>query len=690
MGRAGIVIYRRLLVASILAMLLFPMLGIKMHFAIQERNEPILQPKQLWHGFVKGEWQGFLEQRFLDHMRGVRSFLVLCFNEAKHRLFHKRPNEQYLWARKLGYYPVDTIRRLNSDVLHRDAVKQHYQRAAHRLRILQDILSYHGVALLVVVAPPKVRVYPEYAAPYLIAPPEAIIGKAVSYGDVLEEDGVNVINVQNIFAERKATCPPFFTTTSFHWNFWAGCTIASEIMRKAHGLIGRALFTVDCSDVQYGKSKWADTDIAVILNIFSTDAAIGKAPFPNITPQQNFTGKSPKIVIIGDSFADQLVYTLSRAVPEMTWAPDWLTRYDKLSWRQTAGLGGKLSPMVRVTPDGLLSEILTKELLVFEVSDGTIYREATNLNAMEYGGTQVLLDGLLAKTNAKVIDPRNFLTDGWRANGSEQWRTSGDVASFVVRPPTDGKAVQLAFDVENLSPDQSKPRFLKILLDDKSIGGVTIPPGRGVVELTLPGVAKWQDPLVAEVSLRDTSGQPLDLRLHRIRAASAEMDKTTDEAMATEAAPPTQIFDHSRTRTIDLFKSPEPDDISVEGLSGLESDGESSWRWALGPATRIKFYVDPAGPNQARDFLLKFAFANGIPDQTLIVRLNGEDIRRFSSDEIGMQKAVGAEMKLHPKTGMNLLEFVYGDWNHGKQNYGPTDPRKLAVAVKALSLQAVN
>jgi hypothetical protein len=691
MGKATVIFYRRLVVASIIAMLVFPMLGIKAHkFIIRERTQSIPQPTQLWNGFVKHEWQQFLEQRFLTHMGSLRSFLILSYNEAKHRLFPTRPNDRYIWTRGFGYYPADTISRLNIDVLQHDAIKQHYQLAAHRLRILQELLSHHGVALLVVSAPPKVRLYPEYVAPYLIAPADTIMSRAVSYGDVLEEAGVNVINVQRMFAERKAASLPFFTTTSFHWNYWAGCTVADEIMRKAEALTGRPVFTVDCSDVEYGKSKGTDTDIALSLNIFSTDATISEAPFPKITPQQNVSGKIPKIVLIGDSFSDQIVYALTQALPDMSWSPAWLTRYEIFQVRQTEGMRGKVAAKTSLQPGGALAEILTKELLVIEVSDSSVYRVASNLDLMEYGATRALLDGLLAKTGAGPIDPKNFLTDGWRASGSEQWRTVGPVASFAIRPPTNGNSIQLAFDLETVPPSPNKARPLNVLLDGKVIGEATIAGGREVLNLTVPADLPWQDSLVAEISLGDSSGKPLDLLLHGVRVVGVDTDKKTDEVIAPQVLPSTQTLDRTGMLTINLFSSEEPEDILVEGLNGVESNGKDSLRWALGPATRIKFYVDPAWPEQARQLLLKFAFANGIPDQTVIIRLNGEDIRRFTSEEIGMQKVVDADMVLQTKTGMNVLEFVYGDWNHGKKHYGPTDPRQLAVAVTRLSLQEAN
>ncbi len=143
---------------------------------------------------------------------------------------------------------------------------------------------------------------------------------------------------------------------------------------------------------------------------------------------------------------------------------------------------------------------------------------------------------------------------------------------------------------------------------------------------------------------------------------------------------------------IDLLSGKKHEDIIVAGLSDLERNEKENWRWAIGPATRIKFYVDPALPDQALQLLLKFSFKNGvpIPSQTVTIRLNGKDLRHFSSEEIGIQKQVDAAVALAAKKGGNVLEIVYRDWNHGKNNYGSNDPRQLSVVVMRMSLQEFN
>ena len=143
---------------------------------------------------------------------------------------------------------------------------------------------------------------------------------------------------------------------------------------------------------------------------------------------------------------------------------------------------------------------------------------------------------------------------------------------------------------------------------------------------------------------------------------------------------------------LSLVTSDLRDDVLVTGLSGLESNGKERWRWALGPATRVRFYMDPSLPDQARNLLLKFAFKNGvpIPNQSVTMRLNGTVVRRFSPEEVARHELINADVVLSPKKRDNILEISYEDWNHGKKHYGPNDPRRLAVVIMALSLERVS
>jgi hypothetical protein len=203
---------------------------------------------------------------------------------------------------------------------------------------------------------------------------------------------------------------------------------------------------------------------------------------------------------------------------------------------------------------------------------------------------------------------------------------------------------------------------------------------------------QWTDSLVAEITLQDSYGQPLNLLLRGIQLPSDDQGKASNGITAKEKVDLPIVNKPASVRNINLISNVEPEDILVDGLSGLETNGKENWRWALGPATRVKFYMNPALPNQAHQVLLQFAFKNGLPiaDQSVTVRLNGSVIRSYSSQEIAMLELTDANIVMNTKKGVNQLEISYGDWNHGKKNYGSNDPRKLAVVVMRFSLSGVN
>lgn len=295
------------------------------------------------------------------------------------------------------------------------------------------------------------------------------------------------------------------------------------------------------------------------------------------------------------------------------------------------------------------------------------------------------------------------------SNSKESWR-------WAIGPST-----RIKFYVDPASPEQSRQRLLKFAFKN----GASIPDqsvtlrlnGKDVYHFSSKEIAKHQQ-IDAEVALASQKGNNVlefvyndwnhgkknyspDSRQLAIVYTSLSLDAYPALLKFPKESPliKLNVLDAPAVAAkmpivatkmpVDLFVTEVRDDIEVEGLSDLESNNKESWRWAVGPATHIRFYVDPASPEQARQRLLKLAFKNEVPikDQTVTIRLNGKDIRSFSVQEIDTSNQVDAEVMLTAKAGSNILTFVYGGWNHGKQNYGSNDPRKLAVVVMRLSLQ---
>jgi|GEM_PF-2818192 len=158
---------------------------------------------------------------------------------------------------------------------------------------------------------------------------------------------------------------------------------------------------------------------------------------------------------------------------------------------------------------------------------------------------------------------------------------------------------------------------------------------------------------------------------------------------------------------LDLLSEVKRDDVEVTGLSAIERKGigdwtwapnggfnfksKERWRWAVGGKTRIAFNIASATSGIVAPLLMKLSFKNGvgIPNQGVVVLLNGKEIRRFSTQEIDALALIEAEMRLNVIKGENVLELVYEDWNHGKKDYAAHDPRELAVVLMGLSMREI-
>jgi hypothetical protein len=201
-------------------------------FEITERITNYERAKDIFEGIKQKTLQNFIDYSFNKYLSGFRSILIVSQNEIQLNLFKSRPNKHYIRADNLGFYPVDTIKRLNWDFIHKQEVEDNYQKSAGRLKELQNILLSKGVNMIVVVAPPKAKIYPEFIEPYLVEGAEKMIGNSASYSKILRRSGVEVFDAEEFFiTNKKESRWPFYSYAGFHWSTWAGCLVTQEIAK---------------------------------------------------------------------------------------------------------------------------------------------------------------------------------------------------------------------------------------------------------------------------------------------------------------------------------------------------------------------------------------------------------------------------------------------------------------------------
>jgi len=659
---------------------------------VQERRRDVPRPAAAWIDVRERRWQAYLEQCFLDALGRTRRALILAYNEARLRLFPTRPNENYVWTESFGFYPVDSIQRLNFDILHRGEVEAEYTRAARRLRVLQVLLERKGVRLLVVPAVPKVRVYPEFVAPYLVAPASEAVGRAVTYGDILEREGVHVVNSQRYLRERRASAAwPFFTATSFHWSYLGGCQIAGELARRAADLLGRQLYPIDCSNVAVGPAKWADRDIVDILNIVSRDRFLGSAPFPDISPLVGGGNALPRVVLVGDSFSDQLVYAMGHAMPPLSWAPGWLAIYPRLSRRETIRIDGERSAGAPATRDDAASEAMSADILVIEESDGDVYRSPNNLDDLEFGLTRALLETTLARADCRAIDVGRLVVDGWTPDAAGAWVAAGSKASIALRAPQRGDCSRLVMRIAGHDRDSAAPHRIQVRSGATVLTRFDVGTAPVDIDVPLPALVLGDDGTLRELQFESLDGTRLDLHLEAAGTVGREPAGVSGSPGADGggAARPHAWTDRAGL-PVDVLAAAGRDDVATSGLAPLEGNGAERWRWALGSTTRVLFYVQPAAGDARRRVRLDLGLRNALPikGQSVAVKLNGMTVRHLVADVPASSTAtLDVRETIDCRAGVNVLEFDYGDWNHGRAEYVPGDPRPLAMAVMRFGLE---
>lgn len=131
----------------------------------------------------------------------------------------------------------------------------------------------------------------------------------------------------------------------------------------------------------------------------------------------------------------------------------------------------------------------------------------------------------------------------------------------------------------------------------------------------------------------------------------------------------------------DLVQVRSLDGLTVTGIDLIEKNAQTSWRWAIGPETRLTFKLAKAQP-----LLVVFSFNNPISDQDVVIEANGKTV-----DKILDIKQNGAiiqhSVEFQAVEGVNTVVFKYKNWNKRPVTFAPEDPRQMAVAFTQLAIE---
>lgn len=274
-------------------------------------------PAPVWS--LRNWWSGELQRAataWLDANIGLRGAAVRTDNQIGYSVFRES------WSKAVDRPVVGrkgtVFEKAYLDVhngRHRTPDSTLAQRV-ETLAVLQRELRRRGIVLLIAVSPSKVSIYPEWVAPGQLLPPgERTRTNGERMLPLLRERGIPTVDGRQLFLElRRRQSHELFPPQGIHWNRYgaslfvdaAWAALGSELQRAVPRLELRTI-----RSVREANARDAELDVAGMLNVWRLkppEIPHVRAEFTTRPAPDQFR---PRVVIVGDSFAD-LMYDIIR------------------------------------------------------------------------------------------------------------------------------------------------------------------------------------------------------------------------------------------------------------------------------------------------------------------------------------------------------------------------------------------
>lgn len=250
------------------------------------------------NNWFSGKYQEQHEKYLQSHLK-IRPFLVKLNNQIKF-LIQKDISAANVVIGKQGYfYERHYIwTHFGLDFSGEDVI---HEKVVHAKRVV-DSLEKNGVRFLLVLAPGKAEVLPEYI------PEDQIVEKRNPsnyevYSSYFQHSGIHWIDFNSYFKRLKDTISyPLYSKGGTHWSIYGSYIAIDTIMIYMEYLLKK-----DLPDYQYPvyditrKPRGTDKDIANACNLlwYHFDENLY---YPYLQIKNNRQGYKPKVIIVGDSY----------------------------------------------------------------------------------------------------------------------------------------------------------------------------------------------------------------------------------------------------------------------------------------------------------------------------------------------------------------------------------------------------
>lgn len=300
-------VWKIILVIILGAVLFLPLL--QHHFNIVEEN-PLsgsfnLTEKPVWSkdAWLSSDFQDQYETYIRDHI-GFRNFFVRVHNQLQYSLFRKTTAKDVKIGRKGQLFEGGYIR----DYLGINFIgKESIENQVSRLKETQIELAKEGVDLLVVYAPGKATLFPEYF-PSEYRNVQKELSNYEYFVHVSKEKGLNHIDFNTYFKMVMDTSQlELFPKGGIHWGQYGLAIAYDSIAGYFEDVFDLSMVEFDYSQVHFPENvRDKDRDISDGMNLLFP---YPDHPLPEPVLQFSHTPglKRPRLLIVGDSFGSRIL-----------------------------------------------------------------------------------------------------------------------------------------------------------------------------------------------------------------------------------------------------------------------------------------------------------------------------------------------------------------------------------------------
>ncbi len=330
-------------------------------------------------------FQSWFEKFFNNHV-GFRAVIIRSINSVHFKLFHEMHNPflNIFYDSQRGLVSNLAVDAWNYEARHSNEMRVKYLQEAKRIARVSAILAHEGKFFVFVEASSKAYIYPKSFQPKFLDVYDEASYK--SFIQALKKAGVNYIDTRALLKQDEIKHHrEMFSFGGLHWNFYSGFLVAKAIFEKGRNS-GFNLPDLFCKQFDILTQLYhVDNDGLVLLNLLNPLNFLHASIFPNQVYMKAKNFKPLKIVYIGDSFSEQIKYSLktSKVYSQIIMSDYFKTRHietedphliQEFNSKQTDDLQ-KL----------LMSDIKNSDMVILEAVD---YNLATNLS---YGFTEYFL-----------------------------------------------------------------------------------------------------------------------------------------------------------------------------------------------------------------------------------------------------------------------------------------------------------